>query len=99
MQPMEAQRAKQVYSEVMGIALAIRGHTGDSSLYRELDQALNRQDWRKLAIIQHTFEMLSTRRQAEIMSSFGDPDDLKGALTHFERVLRTFSPAPVQHTA
>jgi hypothetical protein len=99
MQPMEAQRARQVYSDVMGIAAAIRGHAGETALYRELDQALTRQDWRKLAIIQHTFEMLSTPRQAEIMSSFGDPDDLRRALTHFERVLRTFSPAPAQHTA
>lgn len=95
----DEQRAKQLHYDVMGIALAIRGHAGENGLYQEIDAALTELDWRKMAIIQHAFEMLSTPRQVLIMSDIGDPDEIGRSIALLERGIRMLSPAPKERSA
>ncbi|HEX9841118.1 MAG TPA: hypothetical protein VGC20_00150 [bacterium] len=95
----DERRAKQLHYEVMGIALAIRGHAGESGLYQEIDAALTDQDWRKMAIVQHAFEMLSTQRQTLILSEIGDLDEVGRSITLLERGIRMMSPAPSERSA
>lgn len=92
----DEQRAKQLHYDVMGIALAVRGHVGESGLYRELDEALTGLDWRKMAIVQHAFDMLSTERQQLIMSEMGDPDEIGRSIDLLERGIRLLAPKPAQ---
>lgn len=95
----DEQRAQQLHYDVMGIALAIRGHVGESGLFQDIDRALSAQDWRALSIIQYAFEMLTTSRQQAILSDMADPETVGEALNAFERVLRSMLPADVQRSA
>ena len=85
----DERRAKQLHFDVMGIALAIRGHAGDTGLFRDIDEAITQADWRKMTIIQSAFDMLSDQRQQLIMSEMGDPDEVGRSIALFERTLRT----------
>jgi hypothetical protein len=95
----DERRAKQLHYDVMGIALAIRGHAGPSGLFEEIDAALTDLDWRKLVVIQNAFDLLSTERQQLILGEMGDPDAVGHSITIFERMLRTMAPRGSQRTA
>ena len=92
-------RAKQLHYDVMGIALAIRSHTGESGLFQELDAAVSALDWRIMSIVQYAFEMLTSSRQQAILSDMADPEVVGEAITIFERSLRTMMPAEAQRSA
>ena len=96
---MDERRAKQLHYDVMGIALAIRGHTGDSGLFQELDAALSQRDWRKMAVVQSAFDMLSAQRQQLIMDDMGHPDEVGRSIALFEKSLRMMDPKSDQRTA
>ena len=81
-----------MHYEVMGIALAIRGHNGECDLFQELDQALAETDWRRMAIIQHAFDLISEKRKAVILSDGGSPRVVAHAITIFEQNLRMMLP-------
>jgi len=95
----DERRAKQLHYDVMGIALAIRGHAGASGLFEEIDAALSGLDWRRMAIIQNAFDMLSEARQAVIMGEMGAPDEVGQSIAVFERTLRTMLPISSQRSA
>ena len=95
----DERRAKQLHYDVMGIGLAIRGHTGESGLFQEIDAALSARDWRKMAIIQNAFDMLSAERQELIMGDMRSPDEVMRSIAIFERHLRTMAPVSGQRTA
>ena len=96
---MDERRAKQLHYDVMGIALAIRGHAGESGLFQEIDAALSGLDWRRMAIIQNAFDLLSDERQQLIMGDMGDPDEVGQSISVVERALRTMLPANSQRSA
>ena len=95
----DERRAKQLHYDVMGIALAIRGHTGETGLFQEIDAALSAQDWRKLAIIQNAFDMITPERQELIMGDMRNPDEVMRSISLFERHLRTMDPISDKRTA
>jgi hypothetical protein len=95
----DERRAKQLHYDVMGIALAIRGHAGESGLFQEIDAALTTQDWRKLAMIQNAFELLSIERRQLILGDMGDPDEIGRSIAMFERALRMMTPSSGQRSA
>ena len=78
--------------DVMGIALAIRGHLGECMLYRELDAEITEQNWRKLAIIQQAFEMLAPERREIILGDTGHMGGIHGVIAMFEGNLRSMVP-------
>lgn len=84
---MDERQAKQLHYEVMGIALAIRGHTGESGLFMQIDVALAHQDWAQLAMIQSAFNLLSDESQALILGDMGEPDAVGRSIAMFERTL------------
>ncbi len=84
--------AQKLHYEVMGIALAIRGHEGESTLYRELDQTISDLDFRKMAIVQYAFEMLPTSRQNLIMTENYTDEEVVGAIAEFNKHLRAMLP-------
>ncbi len=86
-----SERERLLY-DVMGIALAIRGHLGECTLYRELDAAITEQNWRKLAIIQNAFEMLAPERCEIILGDTGHMGEIHGAVAMFEGNLRSMVP-------
>lgn len=86
------QESQQLHYQVMGIALAIRGHEGDSILYHELDEAISGLDWRKLAIIQYAFEMLPTSRQNLILSKDTTDQEVVESIATFNTQLRSMLP-------
>ncbi len=91
--------AQQLHYEVMGIALAIRGHEGESSLYRELDRAIAGLDWRRMAIIQFAFEMLTTNQRSAILSEQATTDEVVRAIAIFGRHLRSMLPGAAGRSA
>jgi hypothetical protein len=95
----DERRAKQLHYDVMGIALAVRFHAGESGLFKEIDAALSELDWRKMAIIENAFDMLSTQRQELLMGEMGDTDEIGRTITLLERGIRMMSPEPSQRTA
>jgi len=95
----DERRAKQLHYDVMGIAMAIRGHTGETGLFQEIDEALTGQDWRKMAMIQSAFDVLSPERQQLIMGDMGNPDEVGRSIAMFERALHMMEPASGQRTA
>ena len=84
--------AQKLHYEVMGIALAIRGHEGESSLYNEVDQAISDTDFRKMSIIQYAFEMLPTSRQAQILTESFTDEEVVASIAEFNNHLRTMLP-------
>lgn len=84
--------SQKLHYEVMGIALAIRGHEGESSLYNELDQAITQMDYRKMSIVQYAFEMLPTSRQSLVLSEHFTDEEVVGAIAEFNTHLRTMLP-------
>jgi hypothetical protein len=95
----DERRAKQLHYDVMGIALAIRAHTGESGLFQEIDAALTNLDWRTMATIQNAFDLLSSERQQLIMGDMGNPDEVGRSIAIFERALRTLMPRDGQRSA
>jgi hypothetical protein len=96
---LDERRAKQLHYDIMGIALAIRAHAGESALYQEIDQALTERDWRKMVIIQNAFDMLSAERQQGIMDDLSSKDEVGYSIALFERALRMMLPQQDQRTA
>lgn len=92
-------QAKRLHYDVMGIALAIRGHMGEDALFRELDRAISALDWRKMAIAQRSFDLLSEERQRHILNEGADHDEVAGSIALFERNMRTMIPAAVPKSA
>ena len=93
------QNAPQVYFEAMGIAMAVRGHTGTAGLFQELDAALTRPDWNALRIILAAFDRLPAPGQRLILSEMGDPEAVGYALAQFERTLRGLQAASARRSA
>lgn len=92
-------QAKRLHYDVMGIALAIRGHMGEDALFRELDRAISALDWRKMAIAQRSFDLLSEERRRHILNERTDHDEAAGSIALFERNMRTMIPAAVPKSA
>ena len=86
-----SERERLLY-DVMGIALAIRGHLGECTLYRELDATITEQNWRKLAIIQNAFQMLAPERREIILGDTGYMGEIHSAVAMFEGNLRSMVP-------
>jgi len=89
---MQENYAKQLHYDVMGIAMAVRGHLGECALFQEIDAAVQTLDWRKMATIQDAFDMLSERQRDAIMGS-GDDSDAGMAIQVLNQVLRTLVPS------
>lgn len=99
MNTIDERKAKQLHYDVMGIALAIRGHVGESGLYQEIDAAISALDWRRMAAIQNAFDLLAEHVQALILGEMGDPDEVGRAIAAYERRLRAMLPGAGQRTA
>ena len=85
--------AKKLHYDVIGIAMAIRGHLGECTLFMEIDEAVQSLDWRKMAIIQYAFDMLTEERRHEILSGLPEHDtSAKTSIEMFNQVLRTMLP-------
>ena len=85
---MEEKQAKQLHYDVMGIALAIRGHEGESDLFRIIDEALTSQNWVILSRVKRGFDLLSREMQADLMSDESDPGEAAIAIRRLERYAR-----------
>jgi hypothetical protein len=96
---MSERQSQQLHFDVMGIALAVRGHLGECALFHEIDAALNELDWRTMAIVQYAFEMLTTQRQQTILLDLADADAVGEAITAFERILHSMLPATQKRPA
>ena len=96
---MTEHETQKLHYEVMGIALAIRGHEGESTLYHDLDQAISDTDWRKMAIIQFAFEMLTTQQRTAILSDQTTGDDVVAAIAVFDKHLRSMLPGKASKSA
>ena len=76
----------------MGIALAIRGHEGESSLYNEIDQAISNTDFRKMSIIQYAFQTMPSSRQALVLTENFTDEEVTASIAEFNNHLRTMLP-------
>ena len=84
--------AQKLHHEVMGIALAIRGHEGESSLYNEIDQAISNTDFRKMSIIQYAFQTMPSSRQALVLTENFTDEEVTASIAEFNNHLRTMLP-------
>ena len=64
----ETQADMRLYNEVVGIALAIWSHVGDSPIFRVIDRALDSYSIADMENIRVAFNMLPTVMQADIMA-------------------------------
>lgn len=95
----EEKRAKQLHYDLMGIALAVRGHNGEDALFEEIDSAISALDWRRMAVIQYAFDMLSPERRAAIMGDDTNEEVLGLAIRMFSQILRTMLPENAARSA
>lgn len=96
---MNERQAKQLHYDVMGIALAIRGHTGETGLFQHIDAALTGLDWDGMIKIQTAFNMLRSEQQELILGDMGDPDEIGHSIAIFERSLHQMGIGTSQRTA
>ena len=93
---MSEREAQKLHYEVMGIALAIRGHEGESTLYHEIDQAISDTDFRKMSIIQYAFEMLPSSRQSHVLTENFTDENVVSSIAEFNAHLRAMLPLKVK---
>lgn len=89
---MSEREAQKLHYEVMGIALAIRGHEGESTLYNEIDQAISDTDFRKMSIIQYAFQTLPSSRQALVLTENYTDEEVLTSIAEFNTHLRSMLP-------
>lgn len=75
---------KKIHYEVMGIGLAVLACKKDSHLFNILDEALTALDWVSLHKIGASFETLSGRDQAMILTCIENPARLGEAISRLE---------------
>lgn len=84
----EDRQAQALHYEIMGIALAVRGHAGEGWLYARLDTALRELDWPGLEQAKRAFDMLPENMRNDILDD-RTPEDIAGtAIRRYERYLR-----------
>lgn len=58
----------KLHNEVMGVALAIWAHTGDSPVFRMIDKALDAFNEEEMRNVKIAFDMLTANMQRDIMA-------------------------------
>lgn len=97
---LDERQATRLHYEVMGIALAILGHEGESDFYHELDEALTEPNWGKLAMIQRAYDMLPEARKRQILSDAEEGDEgVEWTISKFKANLHMMSPTGSRKTA
>ena len=88
----ESQSDMRLYNEVVGIALAIWSHVGDSPIFRVIDRTLDAYSIEGMENILMAFNMLPKEMQQDLMADQKNSNTI-AAVDRFTRYIQQFSKA------
>ena len=88
----ETQADMRLYNEVVGVALAIWSHVGDSQIFRIIDRALDAYSIAEMDNIRVAFNMLPEPMQQDIMAEQKTSNTI-AAIERFSRYIQQLSKA------